>query len=267
MKKSTKKKQKYKTRLERNKNNYKNSSSTYSNKKVTPKKIIISVLAVSIFFNACFLLQINNLYSSIDDLDSTIEENKKNYDKEISKLQSQYANYLFLGDSITYYYDLNSYYKDLPVINSGISGDTTEDILNDLTNRAYVYNPSKVFLLIGTNDLNDDIGVDEVVSNIKAIITDINKNEPQAEIYVESIYPVNYNTNRRMVGSRNNEDIMKINNSIKEYCNNNSYTYIDIYDLLSDEDGNLKEEYSGDGLHLNGDGYNVVTDALKKYLD
>ena len=43
--------------------------------------------------------------------------------------------------------------------------------------------------------------------------------------------------------------------------------YLVYTDNTNDEDGNLKEEYSGDGLHLNGDGYNVVTDVLKNYLD
>ena len=44
-------------------------------------------------------------------------------------------NYLFLGDSITDFYDLDKYYKDLPVVNSGISGNTIDDILKDMKKR------------------------------------------------------------------------------------------------------------------------------------
>ena len=261
------KKKKYTTRLEKNKRIYYKNNSVIENHKKSNNKLILIVLVISLFVNAFFLLRVNNLDSSVDSLNTTIEENKKDYEKQIETLKENYTNYLFLGDSITYYYDLDSYYDGLPVVNSGISGDTTEDILNDMTNRVYVYNPSKVFLLIGTNDLNSNIEVDEVISNIEKIISDINKREPQTEIYVESIYPVNSNTNKRMVGSRNNDDIKTINESIKDYCTSNNYTYINMYDQLLDEDGNLKEEYSGDGLHLNGDGYNVVTDILKNYLD
>ena len=44
-----------------------------------------------------------------------------------SSLHSQ--NYVFLGDSITAGYDLDKFYKDYPVVNSGVGGYTTKDML------------------------------------------------------------------------------------------------------------------------------------------
>ena len=264
------KKQKYSTRIEKNKKiYYKNSSSLRPSnaKKSSNNKLILFILAVSIFFNAFFLLRTNSLTSSIDDLNSTIDKNEEEYSTMIDKLKSEYTNYLFLGDSITDYYNLDTYYGGLPVVNSGIEGNTTEDILNDMKNRVYNYNPSKVFLLIGTNDLIHDMEVEEIVSNIEKIISEINNNEPQAEIYVESIYPVNDNLNEDMVNVRNNEDIMEINEKIKAYCEANDCTYINIYDILLDDDGNFNEKYTDDGLHPNSRGYEVITEELKKYLD
>ena len=273
MSKSTRKKpkkQKYSTRIEKNKKiYYKNNSSIRPNnvKKNSNNKIVLFILAISIFFNAFFLLRTNSLTSSIDDLNSTIDKNEEEYSTMINNLKNEYTNYLFLGDSITDYYNLDTYYGGLPVVNSGIEGNTTEDILNDMKNRVYNYNPSKVFLLIGTNDLIHDMEVEEIVSNIEKIISEINNNEPQSEIYVESIYPVNDNLNEDMVNVRNNEDIMKINEKIKAYCEANDCTYINIYDILLDDDGNFSEEYTDDGLHPNSRGYEVITEELKKYLD
>ena len=66
-------------------------------------------------------------------------------------------NFVFLGDSITDFYPLEEYYDNLPVVNSGVSGNKTTDILTDMKERVYKYNPTKVFLLIGTNDLNKSI--------------------------------------------------------------------------------------------------------------
>lgn len=264
------KKQKYSTRIEKNKKiYYKNSSSLRPSnaKKSSNNKLILFILAVSIFFNAFFLLRTNSLTSSIDDLNSTIDKNEEEYSTMIDKLKSEYTNYLFLGDSITDYYNLDTYYGGLPVVNSGIEGNTTEDILSDMKNRVYNYNPSKVFLLIGTNDLIHNMEVEEIVSNIEKIISEISNNEPQAEIYVESIYPVNDNLNEDIVNVRNNEDIMEINEKIKAYCEANDCTYINIYDILLDEDGNFNEEYTDDGLHPNSRGYEVITAELKKYLD
>lgn len=258
------KKKKYTTRLEKNKRiYYKNDSSTYTDKKSDNNKLILIVLTISLFVNAFFLLTTNNLTSSIDDLNNTIEEKKD----EMERLEDDYTNYLFLGDSITDYYDLDKYYEGLPVVNSGISGNTTNDILNDMKARVYNYNPSKVFLLIGTNDLVHDISVDDIVSNIEKIISNIKDNRPQAEIYVESVYPVNDNLDEEMVDVRNNNDIKDINKKIKKYCDDNDYIYINIYDKLLDEDGNFSEKYTDDGLHPNENGYEIITKEIKKYLD
>ena len=207
------------------------------------------------------------IYMGVSYQPKRIYVNKKDYEKEIESLKDEYTNYLFLGDSITDYYDLDKYYEGLPVVNSGISGNTTEDILNDMKNRVYNYNPSKVFLLIGTNDLIHDKNVDEITSNIEKIISEINGNKPQAEIYVESIYPVNDNLDEDMVNVRDNDDIIEINKQVKKYCTDNGYTYINMYDKLLDEDGNFSEKYTDDGLHPNENGYEIITKEIKKYLD
>ena len=251
-----KKRKKYHTRIEKNKNiYYKNNKAVYINKNNNTKFILI-ILVISVFFNAIFLLRINSLDVSID----TIKD-------ENNKYKEEYTNYLFLGDSITEIYDLDKYYHNLPVINSGISGNTTEDILDDMKARVYDYNPSKVFLLIGTNDLIHDKNVDEIVSNIKKILTEISSNNKLTEIYVESIYPVNDNMDEEMVAERTNKDIIEINEKIKKYCEDNNCNYINLYDKLTDDDGNFCEEYTYDGLHPNEKGYQIITKELKKYLD
>ena len=245
-----------KTRTSKNKSKHyqKNLSVNLSN-----VNVFILILLISLVVDL-------NLFTKNTYLESSISKLKKGYENEIVFLENDYTNYLFLGDSITDYYDLDKYYEGLPVVNSGISGNTTEDILNDMKARVYNYNPSKVFLLIGTNDLIHDISVDDIVSNIEKIISEINTNEPQTEIYVESIYPVNDNINEDMVSNRNNKDIMKINNKIKKYCEYNSCTYINMYDKLLDDDKNFNEKYTDDGLHPNSKGYEVITKELKKYL-
>ena len=69
-----------------------------------------------------------------------------------------------------------------------------------------------------------------------------------------------------MVGSRKNSTIKKINKEIKDYCNENDYTYIDVYNNLTDKNGNLKLEDTEEGLHLASLGYIKVTKILYPYL-
>lgn len=236
------------------------------NKKSNIDLFLYFILITVIF--ALSLLSINK-GETINKLNS----DKNNLNKEVTNLKQinkNYTNYLFLGDSITNYYDLDKYYEGYKVVNSGVCGDQTDDILDDLEKRAYVYNPSTIFLLIGTNDLDHDKSNEEIIEKIESIVKDLNKNLPNAKIYLESIYPIN-NTNDKkinkpLVGKRDNERVVEINDKLEKYCNNKNCTYIDIYSLLKDKDGNLKLEYAADGLHVSSEGYEVITKELKKYM-
>ena len=58
-----------------------------------------------------------------------------------------------------------------------------------------------------------------------------------------------------------------LNNKIEKICNNNKCTYINMYDNLTDKNGNMKRIYTVDGLHLNKIGYKAVASKLTKYLN
>ena len=185
--------------------------------------------------------------------------------KEVEKVVVD-DNYVFVGDSIFEGYKLEKHFEGMPTINSGISGHKTRDILDNMNGRIYKYNPSKVFLLIGTNDIGV-IDSEETVQNIGKIIDGIKNNRKYAEIYVQSIYPVNKEVEDwKAAGVRDNEVIKSMNKDIKKICSDKGVTYMDVYDLLADGEGNLKEEYSYDGLHLSDEGYKVITKEVMKVL-
>lgn len=228
-------------------------------KKVYPK-FLISILIIIILFFCIF-----TIYHFI-----TFNHNKVKI-KEIEVTKKLDNNYVFVGDSITYMYNLKKYYGDMPVVNSGGDGNTTSDILNDIENRIYRYNPSKIFILIGTNDIIYGKNEKEIVQNIEKIIKKIKQNRPSCEIYLESIYPINSSSNEKininMVKNRTNEIIRKINIGLEDISKELDITYINMYDELIDEDGNLKLEYTTEGLHMTDDGYKVITKVLKSYIE
>lgn len=236
------------------------------NKKSNMNLFLYFILVTVIF--ALSLLSINS-----NETIKKLNSEKKNLNVEImdlKKINENYTNYLFLGDSITNYYDLDKYYEGYKVVNSGVCGDQTDDILDDLKKRAYVYNPSTVFLLIGTNDLDHDKSNEEIIEKIENIVKDLNENLPNAKIYLESIYPIN-NTNDKkinkpLIGKRDNKRVVEINDKLEKYCNNKNCTYLDMHSLLEDKDGNLKLEYTKEGLHMSDKGYEVITKELKKYM-
>lgn len=180
-------------------------------------------------------------------------------------------NYLFIGDEITEDYDLSKYYEKMPTVNEGKSLNTTGDVLGDMTGRIYRYNPSKIFLLIGINDIDKGKPSSEVVSNVKKIIELIKENRPYSKIYIESIYPVN-KTDDEKINDKvrdkdfDNEKIMEVNKLLKKLASKEDVTYIDLYDKLVDKEGNLKLEYTTNGFNISDDGYEKITEILTEYI-
>ena len=172
---------------------------------------------------------------------------------------------LFLGDSITERYKLDKYLFNYRTINSGVGGNTTNDILNDMKKRVNSHHFDKVFLLIGINDLLfTEESNDEIKNNVEKIINNIdNKN---AKIYLESVYPINTSITKDIPKDANNK-INEFNKILKDVCNNNKCTYINMHDSLTDRNGNLKKIYTNDGIHINKLGYVIVTNKLIKYLN
>ncbi|MBR6948716.1 MAG: hypothetical protein IKH54_00845 [Bacilli bacterium] len=192
-----------------------------------------------------------------------------NKDENVKKIVDE--NYLFVGDILTKEYDLKDSYENFPVVNSSNETLTTHELYNDLKKYIYIYNPSKVFIEIGTFDFTRDDSTVTIVKYMSSIIKEIKKNRPFAEIYIESIYPINDSDDEIIkseeVDGRTNAVIENANNSIKEICEENDVTYVDLYsDLYSEEDEGLKLEYTTDGFHLSEEGYKVITTKIKRYL-
>lgn len=184
------------------------------------------------------------------------------------KQDLKYENIVFLGDSITDWYPFEEMYdSNIPIINSGIAGYETTDILNNLDKMVYQYNPTKVFILIGTNDLKySDDNEKEVVENIEEIIEKIKSNRPNTKIYLESILPINREIKYHAAEERYNDEIKEVNSKLKKYCSKNNVAYIDMYDEFSDNNGDFDEKYTKDGLHPSEKGYIKMTSILLKYI-
>ncbi|MBV5314717.1 MAG: hypothetical protein JZU47_15555 [Prolixibacteraceae bacterium] len=165
---------------------------------------------------------------------------------------------VFLGNSITEFggnwgIRFNSYI----VKNRGISGDETQGVLQRL-GEIYYSKPSKVFLLIGINDLWRNRTVQFVSQNILNIVDSITKYSPNSIIYVQTILPT---TNQSLVSKiKQTNDILKDKQSFK------NYTLIDLHPYFADINDMLKSNYTADGLHLNEQGYNLWVNFERKYV-
>lgn len=176
---------------------------------------------------------------------------------------------VFLGDSLTDFYRTNEFFLNLDIYNRGIAGDTTDDILNRLYENVINIKPRKLFLQIGTNDLGNHKKPNYVINNIKKIVYQIQKELPTTEILIISLYPINSMAlpfSKLLVWPRKNHDINFVNQEIAKFAHESNLTFIDVASHLKDEKGNLKKEYTIEGLHLSLSGYAKITEILEPYV-
>lgn len=161
---------------------------------------------------------------------------------------------LFLGNSIVEGANWKKLLKDSTVINRGISGDITFGILNRI-GEVVQRRPSRVFLLIGINDISKGIPDEVIMENIFSIVRKIKSGSPKTIVYVQSILPTN-NAYPQFPGHKNkDEHVVTINSQLQKYGERLGYTYVELYSKFLDTDSRLDSKYTTDGLHLNAAGY------------
>lgn len=175
---------------------------------------------------------------------------------------------VFLGDSLTELCEWNEL-LDAPVLNRGISSDTTVDVLNRL-DAVLALHPKAIYLMIGTNDAIELSSVADTVGRYEQILRRIHEASPTTRVYMQSVLPVlstgtvvqSLGRNR---GIELNQWIREMNRTISRYADDKSIFYINIHDDLLEND-ELALRYTVDGIHLSGAGYNVWRQRVLPFL-
>jgi hypothetical protein len=126
---------------------------------------------------------------------------------------------IFAGDSITEGFTLPEFFpRDLPLYNRGIGGITSKQLLDDIDTHITGLAPSKVFILIGTNDLGGDVSPEEIATNIREICKTVTMID--SKVFLISVFPVNNEQGSFFVQAtndkRNNEAIKQLNRLLCE---------------------------------------------------
>lgn len=185
-------------------------------------------------------------------------ENKKMYHSRVIKRDDV----VFLGDSLTEWFDLESYFPGQLPVNRGISGDTTGGILyriEEIVNAR----PAKVFFLAGVNDIFQGAGEFDICHNIETIILKFKSETPETLFYVQSLLPVNQSV--LLAGDNINTVIYSINIRLKQICRETSAVFIDLHSEFLNKTGEMDARYTYDGVHLGQDGYRLWAELLKQY--
>lgn len=122
--------------------------------------------------------------------------------------------------------------------------------------------PKAVYLLLGTNVLGTDSDYTSFLTYYRLMLDMISQALPNTKIYVQSITPVRPEVNKKSPGLYK-ERLCEINDALSAIALEKGCTFLNLWEALADENGDLIEEYAQpDGYHLLPAGYDAWVDYL-----
>jgi lysophospholipase L1-like esterase len=166
---------------------------------------------------------------------------------------------IFIGDSLTQWFDWQGRFPEHEVTNLGVSGETVEGLLARRDRiRSQIDNPGYLFLMTGINNIAN--GRYDITAPYREFVRNLTTWYKKSTLVVQSILPVD-------LAWISNDIVKNANRHLEQIAREYHAPYLDIYGLFVDSQGNPKSGYlSDDGVHLAATGYNVWADAVERFL-
>ena len=109
----------------------------------------------------------------------------------------------------------------------------------------------KIYIMLGVNEIGTSTSSRQAFyTSMTNIIQLAKKTQPNAKIYLLSVTPVSQKCSESRKDI-NRDNIIAYNSVIKQLCKDNKTYYLNVFDLLCDNDGFLPESAGmSDGIHL-----------------
>ncbi len=188
--------------------------------------------------------------------------------------------FVFIGDSLTYGYGVNktnnwvenlNSLQSLNIINKGINGDTTTNMLNRFTEDVISYYPKKIFIMGGTNDFLSNRTLNSVLENIELMLKESLTITKDVLIGIPPII-LKEDAKRLFMPSPTYDycenQLPLLRKSLIDLCTIYNVNFIDFYKITLE---NYKSNIFIDGIHLNPRGQTLLLNEfitiLKKISD
>lgn len=122
-----------------------------------------------------------------------------------------------------------------------------------------------LYILLGTNVLNRDDDYSNFLTYYRLMLDMVTQTLPNTQIYVQSITPVRPDVRATHPGLYK-ERLCEINNELAAIALEKNCAFLNLWEVLADENGDLKAEYAQkDGYHVKPEGYTVWVDYLRTH--
>jgi len=169
---------------------------------------------------------------------------------------------LFTGSSsIRMWRDLDKHFPEAKIINTGFGGSQTEDLLRYLDALVLEFEPEKIFIYEGDNDVNAGKSTSEIMGDFETLTTKILEKLPNANLYLIGAKPSPSRWHLK-------NEYLAFNTALKNFTESNpAFTFIDTWTVMLDEKGNPKAElFIQDKLHMNEQGYEIWQRVFEPHI-
>ena len=200
-----------------------------------------------------------NTEENVENIGETNKESQVNENNTNSKTRNFGSNVAFIGDSRTQAFIMYAgLSKVIDYTNIGLMVDTAVSkkfitnsngekitILEDLKNKDI----NTIYIMLGINELGW-VYSSIFINKYEELINKILEIKPNCEIIIQSIIPV---TKTKSDNDKiyNNNKIKEYNRLIEDMAKRLNIKYINLVPALTNENGDLPENASTDGIHLN----------------
>jgi len=181
-------------------------------------------------------------------------------------IDDNFTEVCFVGDSITFLWDVEYYFPSFVTHKHGVGGARIENL--DGWDLSECRGIPTVFLM-GTNNIGwvsykDSNAVQSREAFVKELMPRLDRISANPLIYV-SILPRN---SKDKQGNEANKNINLQNKLILDSLENSglSFKYVNAFDAFLDSNFEIKKTLFTDGVHLSAEGYELLTDLVQKKL-
>ncbi len=229
------------------------------------KRQLTELRDLSVTLEGYFLAQIESLQRELRNPD---RDNTRRFRDDNSALPppgQKGQRVVFMGDSMTQGWRLNEHFPGKDFINRGISGQITSQMLARFTQDVIELKPQAVVIWGGTNDIARTVDPAVIQRNITAMcdLAEFHK----IKVVLASITPVNdhykaVNPSYERTLQRPPSAIIAMNSWLQKLAAERGFVYADYYQATLSTDTRLAANLTADGLHLNADGYRLISPVL-----
>jgi len=168
-------------------------------------------------------------------------------------------NIVFIGDSLTEWYNWQKRFPEHRITNLGIAGEPVESLLDRRDRiRASIDDPDFIFLMTGINNIS--IEQYDIIGHYREIVRTLTTWYKKSKVVIQSILPV-------ALEWISNNAIRDTNRHLEQIARQFGVEFLDVYSLFVDSKGNPIIEYlQDDGVHLSSKGYEVWAQEVEHFL-